>query len=82
MQEQKDSSKQTSRKKRFNKGFGPYVRYSSLGFQMLALILLGTFAGLKLDEQLETTPILTAILSVLSVLFAIGIFVKDLIKKK
>ncbi len=45
-----------------------YVKYSSLGFQMVGIIGAFTFAGYKLDEsQNSTIPIYTAILSLVGV---------------
>jgi len=59
-----------------------YARYSSMAIQMLVIILLGVFGGYKLDQWLDTQPILTVILSVLSVFLAIYIVTKDLLRKK
>jgi F0F1-type ATP synthase assembly protein I len=58
-----------------------YARYSGMAFQMLAIILLGVFGGLKLDEWLNTKPILTIILSFCSVILAIYYVTRDLLKK-
>jgi F0F1-type ATP synthase assembly protein I len=59
-----------------------YARYSSIGFQMLAIILLGVFAGYKLDQWLHTKPILIIIFSFGSVVFAIYFVTRDLLRKK
>jgi len=59
-----------------------YARYSSMAFQMLAIILLGVFAGFKLDQWIHTKPIFTVILSFGSVILAIYSVTKDLLKKK
>ena len=59
-----------------------YGKYSSIAFQMLAIILLGVWGGVKIDEWLEMSiPIFTIILSLLSVVLAIYSVVKDLLKK-
>jgi len=59
-----------------------YARYSSLAFQMMAIIGLGVFGGVKLDQWLELKfPVFTLILSVVSVFAAIYTAVKDLIRK-
>ncbi len=59
-----------------------YVKYSSIAFQMIFIILLGVFAGVKLDEFLTNgKPIFTLIFSLLSVLLAIFYVIKDFIKK-
>jgi F0F1-type ATP synthase assembly protein I len=48
---------------------------------MLAIILIGVFGGVKLDQWLELkAPVFTVILSILSVILAIYYAVKDLIR--
>jgi F0F1-type ATP synthase assembly protein I len=59
-----------------------YARYSSMALQMLVIIILGMFAGYKLDQWLHIKPILTIILSLSSVILAIYIVTRDLLKKK
>jgi hypothetical protein len=59
-----------------------YARYSSLAFQMFAIIGLGVFGGLKLDQWLKIGfPVFTLLLSFLSVVAAIYTAIKDLLKK-
>ena len=52
-----------------NKKF--FMRYASLGSQLLAAIGLSVFAGLKLDGWLHTSPLLACLLPllVLSLIF-------------
>ncbi len=61
-----------------------YAKYSGMGFQMLAIMGIGVFAGIKLDQwlSLQKTPIFTILLSLLSVIGAIYFVVRDLLKKK
>ena len=59
-----------------------YARYSSIAFQMLVIILLGIFAGFKLDQWLHIKPVLTIIFSLSSVILAIYFVTRDLLKKK
>ncbi len=59
-----------------------YARYSSIAIQMLGIILVGVFGGFKIDHWLQTEPIFTVILSLLSVVLAIYYVTKDLLKKK
>lgn len=33
------------------KGFNSYARFTGIVFQMIAIIVIGTFIGLKLDEK-------------------------------
>jgi len=68
---------QEDRKKKLNN----YGKYSNLAFSMIAIILIGVFGGVKLDEWLELTfPVFTVILSILSVFLAIYYAIKDFIK--
>lgn len=62
--------------------FDGYIKYSGIASQMMIIICAGVFGGLKLDEYCQTKPIFTAILSVISVLFAIYYSIKDLINHK
>jgi F0F1-type ATP synthase assembly protein I len=59
-----------------------YAKYSSMAFQMLVIILLGIFAGYKLDLWLHTKPVLTILLSLSSVILAIYFVTRDLLRKK
>ena len=63
-------------------GLNNYARYSGMAFQMLAIILLGMFAGYKLDVWVNSKPVFTVILSLLSVIIAIYVVTKDLLKRK
>lgn len=59
-----------------------YARYSSLAFQMFAIIGLGIYGGVKLDQWIGIKiPVFTILLSIISVAAAIYTAVKDLIKK-
>lgn len=63
-------------------GLKNYAKYSSIGIQMLAIILIGVYGGVKLDELIFWEfPIFTIILSILSVFLAIYYVVRDLLKK-
>jgi len=74
-----DPQKTNKQKK---KQLNNYGKYSSIAFQMLAIILIGVFGGVKLDEWLELKfPVFTVILSLLSVSLAIYTVIKDLLKK-
>ncbi len=59
-----------------------YARYSNMAFQMFAIIGIGVFGGVKLDQWLKIGfPVFTIILSILSVAAAIYSVIKDLLKK-
>ena len=58
-----------------------YARYSSLAFQMFAIIGLGIYGGVKLDQWLNLHfPVFAVLLSIISVGAAIYTAVKDLLK--
>jgi hypothetical protein len=60
-----------------------YARYSGMGIQMLVIIGLGTYGGIKLDELLKIKfPVFTIVCSLASVALAIYVVIKDLLKKK
>ena len=60
-----------------------YARYSNLAIQMFAVIGIGVFGGVKLDQWLKIGfPVFTVLLSILSVAASIYLAVKDLLKKK
>ena len=48
MQEKKPKNQEKTAKSLSN-----YAKYSSLAFQMIAIILIGVFGGIKLDQWLE-----------------------------
>jgi len=58
-----------------------YAKYSNMALQMIVIILLGTFGGLELDEFLKWGfPVFTVLFSLISVILAIYISIKDLLK--
>lgn len=58
-----------------------YSKYSGIAFQMLVIIALGAWGGIKLDEYLHTPfPVFTLILILLSVALSIYSVVKNLLK--
>ena len=60
-----------------------YMKYATMGTQMLVIIGLGVFGGYRLDKWLELkVPVFTLLLSLLSVAAAIYLSIKDLLKKK
>jgi len=64
-----------------NKSSNDYVRYSALAFEMFALILAAVLGGRWLDKQLELeNPVFTLILSLVSVIAAVFLLIKSLIR--
>ena len=57
-----------------------YARYTNIGMQMLVIILAGVWGGVELDKWLNTTPVLTVVLSLFAVSLAIYSVVKNLLK--
>jgi F0F1-type ATP synthase assembly protein I len=56
------------------------ARYSGIAFQMIAIILLGVFGGIKLDELVVWEfPVFTLVLTLLAVVLSIYYTIKDLI---
>ncbi|HEY0897430.1 MAG TPA: AtpZ/AtpI family protein [Sphingobacteriaceae bacterium] len=58
-----------------------YVRYTGIGFQMIAVIGLFTFIGYKIDQSRESSqPLYTAILGLVGVCMALFQVVRSLKK--
>lgn len=54
------------------KRFDDFIKYSNLAFEMVAIMAVGVFAGIKLDQWLEMDfPAFTLGLMILSVIGAI-----------
>jgi ATP synthase protein I len=67
----------SSKKKPLN----TYAKYSVMGFQMAAIIFGFTYAGIKLDEHFNKSPVFTTSLALFSIFLAIYFAIKDFIKK-
>ncbi len=66
-----------------NKPLSDYARYTSMALQMAVVITVGVFGGLGLDRLTGwTLPVFTIVLSLLSVVLAIYLSVRDFIRKK
>ncbi len=77
------TSQSNSSKKNRPDNRNDYMRYASMGTQMLIIMVLGVFGGFYLDKWLGLKiPVFTLLLSLLSVFAAIYLSVKDFIKKK
>jgi F0F1-type ATP synthase assembly protein I len=67
--------------KQARKAVNNYAKYSGMGFQMLAIIGIGVFGGVKLDEIIDLDfPVFTIVFSIISVFLAIYVIIKDLLK--
>lgn len=70
------------KQKQLGNSLNTYARYSSLAFQMMAILLLFVFAGYKLDSWTECHfPLFKLLFSLLGVVLAIYFAVKDFLKK-
>jgi len=60
-----------------------FIRYSGMGFQMIAIILLFYWAGSKLDERSgNEKPVYTAVLCLLGVFAGLYIVLKEFIARR
>jgi hypothetical protein len=74
---------ETNPEKKIRKPLEGYARYTNLAFQMFAIIGLGIWGGVKLDEWLQPGfPVCTVLLSIISVAAAIYAAIKDLLRNK
>ena len=79
----KPSSKTTKEEQNRKSALNDFGRYSSLAFQMIAIILAGVFGGIKLDQVVRWEfPVFTLVLTILAVFMSMYYAVKDLIRNK
>lgn len=65
------------------KQVGSIAKYSGLAFQMIVIILLVLYGGMKLDEFLEREfPLFTIIGAFLGVVLSLYFALKDLLRNK
>ncbi|MCB0374695.1 MAG: AtpZ/AtpI family protein [Sinomicrobium sp.] len=70
----------TSRKKP-KRPLEQYVRFSGILFQMIGIIALGTFGGIKLDERYPNkNDVYTVTLTTLAVVASIYVAIRQIIK--
>ncbi len=80
---QSENTKKGKNDSQGRSGLNDYLKYTGLGFQMLAIIGIFTWAGIKLDERSTSdTSLYTAILALLGVIIGIYIALKDFIQRK
>ncbi len=78
---QKKNRRTTEEKKQENNGLKDWAKYTGLGVQMIVIILVCVWGGIKLDKLFGfQSPVFTVILSLLGVFAAIYTAVKDFIK--
>jgi hypothetical protein len=72
-----------NQKNTYKNKFDDFIRYSSLGFEMMAIIGAGTFGGFKIDQWMKNEfKGFTLGLMILSVVVAIVYGTRNLLKKK
>ena len=80
---EKKSSPNPKKLKKSKSQLDQYAKYSAIAMQMAVIILLGVFGGMKIDKWLSLQiPVFTILLSLISVVFAIYIAVKDFLNSR
>jgi len=60
-----------------------YAKYSSLGLQMIVIILAGAFGGREIDKNIESEfPVFTVVLTILTTIVAIVYGMREIFKQK
>ena len=78
---EQESSKKKNPKKLQSKGVQDFAKYSSIAFQMIGIILITVWGGVKLDKLTGwNSPFFTIVLSLLGVFGAIYTVIRDFIK--
>jgi len=78
---EQEPSKKKNPKNLQNKGLQDFSRYSGIAFQMIGIILVTVWGGVKLDKLTGWhNPVFTIVLSLLGVFAAIYVAIKDFIK--
>ena len=78
MPEQKNQNSEQKSKKALKN----YAKHSAIAFQMMAIVLIGIFGGMKLDQLITKMefPLFTMVLSISGVVFATYYSIKDFLK--
>lgn len=61
---------------------GNAMKYAAVGTQMMVLLGLGVFGGMKLDEKLNTSPLFLVVLPVLALFVSLYQLYRQLVKKQ
>jgi len=81
MEEEPSTKKEKKETDKEENPFKTYSRYSGIAVQMIVIILISVWGGMKLDELSGSeTPVFTIVLSLLGVVTAIYTSIKDFIK--
>ena len=72
---------QQDEKKKKDSSLKFYAKYSSLGLQMIVIILAGAFGGMALDDWLQWGfPVFTLVLTMVAVAFSIYYGIREFLK--
>ena len=71
----------TKKKAKYNQSLNNYARYSGMAFEMLFIIAIGAFGGVKLDERLQTSPLFAIICSMAGIAIAFYIVIRDTLRQ-
>lgn len=69
----------TKKKVKYTRSLNNYARYSGMAFEMLFIIAIGVFGGVKLDERLQTMPLFAIICSLAGLAIAFYVVIKDIL---
>jgi ATP synthase protein I len=62
-----------------NKPVNDYIKYTTIGFQMIAIIGVFTFAGYKIDASAQhSTPWVTAAMALVGVFISLYLVIRSL----
>ena len=82
-QESENSAESADAKNKNRRKVDAYLKYSGMAFQMGIIILVGTYAGQKLDEYFQSSqPYWTVFLALFSIFAALYVVLKDLFTGK
>ena len=59
-----------------------YATYSTLAFEMGAVIALGVFGGIKLDKLLNVSPLFTIVCSLAGIAISLYLIIRSSIKSQ
>lgn len=79
----KDQPEENKLQKREKEGVKPYLKYSGMAFQMIGVLVVAAFAGMKLDEYYETeNPWFTIVFMLIAVVTTMVMTIVSLNKKE
>lgn len=68
------------KKRRYVQHLNSYARYSNMAFQMVVIIALGVFGGIKVDQWLDSKPWFTLVCTIAGVGIALYIAIKEALR--